>query len=141
MSAALTLLIRFIHLLGMAILLGGAVCIWNSLRTTGDQHSLITRYEWLFWGTVGVMFVTGVGNIGALGAPAPTTRWGTLLTVKLAVVTLFVGGSFLRTLFILQRTNRGRATAGTDRSLQYGYALTVGLLVLIVAVAEVLAHG
>ena len=135
--AVLHLLVRTVHVLGMVALLGGSAVTWYGLRS-GDAPSLPARYEWLFWGAMGAMLVTGVGNLGALGAPGPATRWGTTLTVKLAVVLAFVGGSALRTLVVVRLRERGVTTTGTLRRL-YG-ATTLALLVVVV-LAEVLAHG
>lgn len=141
MAAVLDFLIRFVHVLGMAVVFGGAVFVWVALRVNDlDPLPLVNRYEWVFWATLGVMLVTGVGNLGALGSPAPTTRWGTLLTAKLLLVLVLVVGSFLRTLVVL-RLRRYDSGYGSRASLpRQLYALTAGLLLLIVALAEVLAH-
>ena len=135
--AVLHLLVRTVHVLGMVALLGGSAFAWYAIRS-GDSPSLPVRYEWLFWGAMGAMLVTGVGNLGALGAPGPGTRWGTILTVKLAFVTAFVVGSALRTLVVVRLRERGSTATGALRQL-YG-ATTLALLVLVV-LAEVLAHG
>lgn len=125
----------------MAILLGGASYLWLALRSERDPDSLVTEYEWVFWGIMGLMLVTGVGNIGSLGAPGPTTQWGTILTIKLAIVGVFVVGSFLRTVLVLQSRAGGRATGMNRETLRLGYGLTTASLLLIMALAEVLAHG
>ena len=59
----------------MVVLLGGSAFVWNALRTDPAPGTLV-EFEWLFWGTTGAMLVTGVGNLGALGAPGPASRWG-----------------------------------------------------------------
>lgn len=141
MVAGLSLLVRFLHLLGVVAVLGGAAFTWNALRVTGRPETLSRQYEWVFWGTLGVLLVTGVGNVGALGAPSPRTRWGTVLTVKLSVVGLFVAGSFLRTLLVLRGTARGPMTDALTERLRTAYALTTIVALLVVALAEVLAHG
>lgn len=142
MAALLDLIIRFIHVLGMAVVVGGAAFLWATLRVN-DRDTLppVTQYEWAFWAALGVMLVTGVGNLGALGAPPPTTRWGTLLTAKLLLVIALVVGSFLRTLVVLRvRRSGGRQIVNTP-VIRRLYALTAGLLFVIVALAEVIAHG
>lgn len=141
MPGQIALFIRFTHLVGMVLLLGGASYLWLDLRRDGDSDSLATEYEWAFWGTMGLMLVTGVGNLGSLGPPPPTTQWGTILTLKLAIVGVFVVGSFLRTVLVLQSGDGGRSTGVTRESLRLGYGLTAASLLLIVALAEVLAHG
>jgi len=142
---ALSLLVRSVHVLGMAFVLGGAVAIWWSYRTPRRiPVSLAAAYEWLFWGVMGAMLVTGVGNLGAMGAPGPATRWGTLLTGKLVLVLAFVLGSFLRTAVVLRVRQREQPDAGAATghlSLRRSYAATAWLLAVLVALAEVLAHG
>lgn len=83
----LHLAVRAVHVLGMAILLGGAAFTWDVLRTNPDASlRQVVDYEWVFWGTAGVMLVTGVGNLAAVGAPGPTARWGTVFLPKLLLV-------------------------------------------------------
>lgn len=137
---ALHLLVRTVHLLGMVVLLGGSAFAWNALRADPDSAPLI-QYEWLFWGTMGVMLVTGVGNLGALGAPGPATRWGTVLTVKLALVLALVVGSAVRTLVVERLRARDGVTPAACGPLRRLYAATALALLAVVALAEVLAHG
>ncbi|MFC7203639.1 hypothetical protein ACFQJC_08940 [Haloferax namakaokahaiae] len=139
MSLASSLLVRLVHVVGMAFVFGSAVFAWAVFRADGDvPHSLATTYEWLFWATMGVMVVTGVGNLGALGPPGPETRWGSILTVKLVVVLAFVVGSFLRTLVVLRLRERAMQNGALLSKL---YAATAGGLLVLVTLAEVLAHG
>ncbi|KAB1194313.1 hypothetical protein GJR96_13045 [Haloferax sp. MBLA0076] len=143
MSSTAPLVVRFVHVLGVTLLVGGSVFVWNAIRTVGvgyDTVRFATHYEWLFWGTMAVMVVTGVGNLGSLGAPGPTTRWGTILTAKLGVVTVFVVGSFVRTLVVLTTRRRGVGRVIEDRFRQF-YSATSLVLILVVALAEALAHG
>jgi uncharacterized membrane protein len=138
---ALHLLVRTVHVLGMVVLLGGSASVWNALRSDPDPGSLV-RYEWLFWGTTGAMLVTGVGNLGALGAPGPATRWGTVLTVKLALVLAVVVGSAVRTLAVERLRIRGDGALAAARDpLRRLYAATTVALLAVVVLAEVLAHG
>lgn len=137
--SALHLLVRTVHVLGTVALLGGSAFTWNALRVDPDS-SLPVQYEWLFWGAMGAMLVTGVGNLGTLGAPGPATRWGTLLTVKLALVTVFVVGSAFRTLVVVGLRRRVDATAASG-PLRRLYAATTLVLLAVVGLAEVLAHG
>lgn len=145
--AALPLLVRTVHVLGMVALLGGSAITWDALRAEGSTasrragtpESLPVRYEWLFWGTMGAMLVTGVGNLGSLGAPGPATRWGTLLTVKLALVLSLVLGSALRTLVVCRL--RTRDDVIPTNALRRVYGATTVVLLVVVVLAEVLAHG
>jgi hypothetical protein len=135
MAPSLHLLVRTVHVLGMAFLLGGSAAVWYALRT--GRSVPLTTFEWVFWATFGAMLVTGVGNLGALGPPGPDTRWGTVLTVKLLTVLAFTLGSGLRTLVVVRLP-----TASTARpALRRLYAATTVTLLLLVTLAEVLAHG
>jgi uncharacterized membrane protein len=141
MSAALHLAVRLVHVLGMAALVGGSAATWYALRTDLPRSlRLATRFEWLFWASLGLLVVTGVGNLGTLGPPGPATRWGTVLTVKLVVVLAVGLGSAVRSLAARRLRDRG-ADASARASLRRLYAATAWSLVLIVALAEVLAHG
>lgn len=144
----LHLAVRAVHVLGMAVLLGGAAFTWNAFRrdaaTGGLSDAALASavdYEWLFWGAAGAMLVTGVGNLGAVGAPGPETRWGTVFLPKLFVVLLLFVGSSVRTLLVLRvRSLEGRPARATV-VLRRSYALTTWALVAIVAIAEVLVYG
>ena len=141
MAAALHLLVRFVHVVGMAVLLVAPALAWHALRTDRHPYPLSRQHERLFWGAVGVMLATGVGNVGALGAPGPTTRWGTLLTVKLSLVLLLLVLSFVRTLAVVRLRDRRPVTDEGAALLRRSYAATAGVVLAIVALAEVLAHG
>lgn len=138
MSQSLHLAIRTAHVLAMALLVGGAAGLWAAARRTPDDlHALATGYEWLFWAALGVLVLTGVGNLGALGAPGPATRWGQVLLAKLALVTAFVLGSAVRSLAVA-RTDRATPLAAWG---ERAYGLTTVTLLALVVLAEVLAHG
>lgn len=138
MSLSLHLAIRTVHVLAMSLLVGGAVGVWIAARRSlDDLYALATGYEWAFWAGLGVLVLTGVGNLGALGAPGPATRWGRVLLVKLALVTLFVLGSAVRTLAVARTDRSIPLTAWSERA----YGLTTLALLALVVLAEVLAHG
>jgi putative copper export protein len=138
--------IRTLHVLAMAVLVGGTTVLWYSYRTDVIASLVPARqFEWLFWGGVGVLVFTGVGNLGALGPPGPETDWGRTLLVKLAIVIALVVGSVVRTLLLVQATDR-EATSGDlppplQRTLSRAYGVTAAVLLGIVVLAEVLAHG
>lgn len=140
MATALHTAVRALHVVAAALLVGGSAATWNALRNGDAAQSLLVQFEWAFWPTVGVLPVTGVGNLGALGPPGPATRWGAVLTAKLGVVLLLVFGSAVRTLAVLAHERRDRPpAAGT--ALRRGYAATAVTLLALVVLAEVLAHG
>jgi uncharacterized membrane protein len=143
MSNALHLFVRLVHVLAMAVILGGAAFVWQAARTDEfDSLRTMRRFEWVFWGAVGLLVATGVGNLGVLGPPGPSTHWGTVLTVRLVVVFVFLLLSIVRSLAVLRVRDRESAseTPAFDRHRML-YAGTAWWLVLVVALAEVLAHG
>jgi hypothetical protein len=146
---ALHVLVRLVHVAGMAVLLGGAVLAWAQLRTgTDDPLATAAAYEWLFWGVIGLVVLTGVGNLGAMApaVPGPGTDWGLTFAIKLAAVVGLLAGSLARTLAVARR--RALADSSNERPcvaslgrLPAVYAATVGYLLALVALAEVLARG
>lgn len=141
----LSLLVRWAHVGGMAAILGGALLIWwlASSHQRIDAVTLLRvgeRYEWIFWGAIGLQVMTGVGNLGAFGAalPPPGTGWGTRLTVKLGCVLLFAALSVPRTLTIATMAAQGEAS---HRRLAVLYAGTTIFAVGIAGLAVWLAHG
>lgn len=141
MSSSLHFVVRTVHVFGMIALVSGSAYIWIVLRT-GEMvpPGRLRTFEFGFWTVMGIMVATGVGNIAALGAPGPKTRWGTVLTVKLLVVFVFVIGSFVRTLLVFQVRDK-KITDTQTSTLKRTYATTTVTLLLVVVLAEVLAHG
>ena len=158
------LAVRWLHLLGMATLLGGAVLAWALFRlddrpdaagvggvaaldagTSAVALRVATAYEWLFWAGAGLLVLTGVGNLGAMAPaiPDPTTPWGAAFSVKLVGVFGLLLGSLVRTLGVValsEQSTDGLSSAVLDR-LRLGYGATAGYLLVVVLLAEVLAHG
>ena len=137
------LFVRTVHVLAMAVATGGAVLVWWSLRRD-DPLAVAVGYEWLFWAALGTLVATGVGNLGALAPALPGGPWGRTLDLKLGVVVLVLVGSLLRTLSVVRlRADPadGRLDDGSRRFLRRSYAATTLGLLLVVALAEVLAHG
>lgn len=147
-------LVRWFHLLGMAVLLGGAALVWTVLRrdpthAAAEASTAVLRsaaaYEWLFWGGAGLLVLTGVGNLGALAPtiPGPATTWGTSFATKLLGVVVLLVGSLVRTLGVIRLLGRdpSQLAPTTVGRLRGGYAATALLLLVVVGLAEVLAHG
>ena len=145
------LLVRWIHVLGMATLFGGAVLCWGLLRRVdvGDVGTdpvlqLTATYEWLFWVGAGLLVLTGVGNLGALAPsiPGPGTNWGASFATKLVGVVVLLVGSLVRTLGVAALGSRESPPGtGIVERLRRGYAATAVLLLAVVVLAEVMAHG
>ena len=148
---ALSLLVRWVHVASMAFLLGGALLLCGlSLRggalPAAERARLLVfvagRYEFYFWLALGLIVITGIGNLGALGLalPGPGTVWGARFVVKLALVLLFVPLSLVRTLLIagLDSPHRAFDPAGMLRNI-YGGTAAYAIAILFMAVS--LAHG
>lgn len=136
-----TLAVRLVHLLAMALLLGGAAAVWAAL---GQRHAprLVRRYEVGFWGGAGAIVLTGVGNLGAIApaVPDPSTTNGAALAFKLTLVAALLVVSFGRTVLVDRTDDPERSDAGL-RLLRRSYAVTTALLLVIVALAVVVARG
>src|SRR6266852_7202901 len=107
----LSFLIRWVHVAAMALLLSGAILLWGlSAKFKGLERSeqnwlllfVAERYEFLFWIAMGLIVMTGVGNLGAFGGDLPTsqTAWGQKFIIKLAFVLVFILLSLVRTLLV-----------------------------------------
>lgn len=148
--------VRALHVLAVALLLGGAGLTWLQFRRVAGSASsdpttiaapalsLAEQYEWVFWLAVGVVALTGVGNLGAMAPAIPTEgAWTRTLVVKLGFLLAFLVASVWRTLVVV-RTHSVAGGAPTARSvgvLRWSYAGTTAVLVTLLALAEVLAHG
>ena len=141
----LHLLVRWAHVAGMAAILGGALLVWwLAARWDRGEGGVVVavaeRYEWIFWGAVGVQAMTGVGNLGVFGSalPAAESGWGTRLTVKLVAVLVLAALSIPRTLAV--------AALSAERSppprwLPALYGGTTAYVAGIAGLAVWLAHG
>jgi hypothetical protein len=138
--AATRLFVRWLHLLAMAVALGGSVLAWGVSYAADAETTLpvAATYEVAFWGALGVLVMTGVGNLGALAPAIPRGRWGIAFLAKLGLLLAVLVGSAVRTATV--RAASDAATPATT-TLERGYALTTFALVAIVALAAVMAHG
>ena len=148
------LAVRALHVLAMALVLGGATLTWWLFRqvrgasatpteSAAAAFSVAAAYERGFWAAMGVLVMTGVGNLGSLApyVPAAETEWGTAFAVKLALVLGVLALSLVRTL-VVARYRRVESARGRGlRTLRLGYGATALSLAALVALAEVLAHG
>jgi hypothetical protein len=140
----LSLVVRWAHVAGMAAILGGALLVWwFALRRDRDNRlalQVAERYEWIFWGAIGLQVMTGVGNLGAFGSalPAPQSAWGTKLTVKLVAVLALAVLSVPRTLAIATLSADDRPA---PRWLPRLYGGTTAVVLGILGLAVWLAHG
>lgn len=141
------LVIRWVHVSAAMLIGGGAVLLALLCWRPAPPLHLATilgvarQYELLFWAAFGVLVAAGVGNLGTIGAglPAVDTEWGTTLTLKLSVVLFVAMLSIVRTLVIA--TLDGVEATRALPLLRASYLATGVLLLGVVGLAEVLAHG
>jgi uncharacterized membrane protein len=146
----LSVVIRWLHIGAMAFALGGALLLWvlnTRIRfiETLDAPTRLTiseMYEFFFWGAIGILIMTGVGNLGAFGQglPNPNSVWSSKFVIKLTLVLLLILFSLMRTLFIA-RLRAAHASLASPRVLPFLYAITTFGLLTILFVAVSLAHG
>ena len=143
------LAVRWLHVVAMAVVLGGATLTWWQFRHDGVAASAAlnaaTAYEHGFWAALGVLVMTGVGNLGSLAPHVPEsgTPWGTAFAAKLLLVVAFIALSVVRSLLVA-RYRRAETPPTSDRpvgTLRVGYAATVLFVAVLVVLAEVMAHG
>jgi putative copper export protein len=143
--AATSLVVRWLHVLAATVAVGGSVLTWALLRVDrapdaeASGVTVARGYEWLFWAAAGTLVATGVGNLGALAPTLPAGRWRATLDLKLLAFLLVLGGSALR-VSLLTRVRRHPERV-TRRLLRTTYGATAVGLVILLALAEVLAHG
>jgi hypothetical protein len=129
----------------MAAILGGALLVWwlGARRNRASAAMVLDvaeRYEWIFWGAIGLQVMTGVGNLGAFGQALPPSAsgWGTKLIVKLMAVLALALLSVPRTLAVVAMAGTKHPRAGL---LSAFYGGTTVMVVAIAGLAVWLAHG
>jgi uncharacterized membrane protein len=146
---------RWIHVASMATVLGGSLLVWAvawQYRSERDNPSAIdgllllsNQYEWFFWVGLGLLALTGVGNLGNFGAGLPglSTVWGGRLLIKLILVLVLVLFSSIRT-WMIAGLNGQAGTPNSSKAaglVQKLYGGTILLVLLILLLALSLSHG
>jgi hypothetical protein len=145
-------LIRYLHITAMALMLGGALLLWwlCAVAPAADEEtqqrlmlSGAQRYELIFWLALGVIAMTGVGNLGAFGAalPGPQSVWGAKFIVKIGLVLLFILASLVRTLVVSRIVVASSAALPSLAVFQFAYGGTTLGVLAILLLAVSLAHG
>lgn len=167
----LDLIYRVTHLVGMAVLTGGAVLIAAAalgepagdsvVESTGDPDlhagpaptaghpahlcQSAARYEHLFWAVLMIQILTGIGSLGLFGGsvPAPESPWGGHFALKLSLVLVLAVLSVLRASVIAGLLGAtGSQLPARARNLIFGaYGGTAIVLVSIVVFAVRLTRG
>ncbi len=145
--------IRALHVISMALLLGGAVLCWAmtpraGTLDTGENGLLLVvarKYEFIFWLAIGIQLITGIGNIGVFGAqlPGPETVWGAKLALKLLAFLVLLLASLPRAALIGRLHLAGELSPSVSRPrvLAALYGGTAVFVAGMVVVAVSLAHG
>jgi putative copper export protein len=142
-------LVRWLHVSSASFLLGGALLLFIlfqvSKRRGADRQTmldLMQAYEWASWGAIGLIVMTGVGNLGHFGAglPARDSDWGRDFTLKLALVGFFLAFSAVRSLSVVLVQTQPEPSRRLPPALQGMYGATALFIVAILGVAVALAH-
>ncbi len=141
--------VRWLHVTSVAFLFGGALLLFIlflvSKRRSADRQTLVDMmqaYEWASWGAIGLVVMTGVGNLGHFGEalPEPDSEWGRKLTLKLALVGVFLAFSTVRSMAVTLLQMDPESRRAVPAGLQGMYAATAVFVAAIVGVAVALAH-
>lgn len=127
-------IVRLLHLLAVALVVGGAFVAAAAMRKSTGSDGLIAlarAYEAVFWVGVGLAVMTGVGNLAVAGGRIGP--WSIVMGWKLAVIGLLILFSMVRTLVVAQ--------APAPSRLAKAYALTAGAFTIVLAMGVWLAHA
>lgn len=134
-------IVRGLHVLSSGLVLGGAAMIWLALRVTpAVSVRLLWWFEAIFWGTIGILVFTGLGNIAGFGLPTVETDRGRILLVKLSVILAVVAGSVIRT-FVVVELDRREQTETANHRLRWLYAATAWAVAFVIIAAGVFVRG
>lgn len=145
----MSFLIRWLHLASVSLLLGGTlflILVLYAAHRRGVDHrhlfDLMQVYEWVSWAAIGLVVMTGVGNLGHFGEalPGPESEWGRELTLKLALVGVFLAFSALRSIGVALHRLRPEPRVEVPPTLQGMYGATAVFVAGIMGVAIALAH-
>ncbi|MGH7209144.1 MAG: CopD family protein [Nitrospiraceae bacterium] len=148
------LIIRWFHVLGMAFILGGSALLAATVWRMGPDSEAAYRkqillmakvYEVGFWIALGVVVMTGIGNVGAFGKSLPdlSEPWGITFSGKLALVLVFSCLSLLRTLFVSSLTldKNPLGSSAAWRIIRGAYVGTLAFAIGLLGLAISLSHG
>lgn len=137
--------IRWLHVVAMAVALGGSVLLALTIRSarSPEQLDAVIGYERAFWIAAGVLAMTGIGNAAAFGVglPGPESSWGSTFTLKLVGVLVLVLISLPRTIVVSQLARRTDARGASSAVLGNLYGVTALWLVATLALAVWIAHA
>jgi hypothetical protein len=141
--------VRYVHVVSVALLTGGALVVaalWTVPDVLASEAALAaaSAYEWTFWSVVGIAAATGVSNLGLKGEGllGPATGWGAALSVKLVTVVALLALGLVRSDTVVRARALARPSGSRLRIvLGVAYSLTALLFLLALWLGLGLAHG
>ena len=133
--------VRALHVMAATLAVGipvGLAFVLHARPEPEVVEQLVTPAERAQWAALAVLVATGVGNLAAFDGTFPAGHWSSILYTKLGFVFALLVISAVRTFFIAGMAS-GPASHRVRLERWYGLTAVVGLV--IVALAEVLAHG
>ncbi|CAI50289.1 CopD domain protein [Natronomonas pharaonis DSM 2160] len=134
--------VRTLHVLAVSLLVGGSAVLWLGLRvgTARLPVRLLSWFEAVFWGGLGIVVFTGLGNLVAFGIPPVDSHRGIVLTAKFVAVLGLAVFALVRAAAVIELQRAGNGAVG-GRRLRLLYAATAWLSTAAVLLAGVLARG
>lgn len=135
-----TFAVRSLHVLAATLAVGipiGLALVLHARPEPAVVERLVTPVERAQWVALALLLVTGIGNLQAFEGVLPEGDWTVVLYAKLGVVVALLLISAVRTFLIAGIASRSVPL----RRLEAWYALTGAAGLLVVILAEVLAHG
>lgn len=113
----------WIHVLAVTVWIGPQFFLFAAaipaIRTVEDAQvrarllrSVVTRFAWIAWGAMGVIVLSGIGNLFMAGDDAPFSlwssdyRWGRIFLEKMIFVGVAVALTAIHTFFVGPRQLR-----------------------------------
>ncbi|HVP05626.1 MAG TPA: DUF4149 domain-containing protein [Dehalococcoidia bacterium] len=147
----------WIHVLAVTVWIGPQFFLFvaavPALRTVEDaqvrarvMRIIVTRFGWMAWGAMGVIVLSGIGNLFMVGDDAPFSlwssdyRWGRIFLEKMVFVGVAVALTALHTFFVgpqqLRLAEQAQANPDDVRYYRRMSMLTSGVA-LLAAIAAV----
>ena len=155
----------WIHVLAISVWIGPQFFLFAAaipaIRTVEDAQvrarllrAIVTRFGWIAWGAMGVIVLSGIGNLFMVGDDAPFSlwssdyRWGRIFLEKMIFVGVAVALTAIHTFFVgPQQLRLAEQAAANPEDVRYYRRMsilisTVALVAAIVAVymGVLLAH-
>jgi hypothetical protein len=146
---AMAFLVRWVHVAAVSFLFGGALLLFLLFlvlrKRDADRRTLLQlmqTYEWASWGAIGLVVMTGVGNLGHFGESLPEreSEWGREFSLKLGLAGVFLAFSVVRSFGVALTQLRLDTASRLPPALLGMYGTTAVLVASIVGVAVALAH-